>query len=140
MEDAKRNAHIKVEMLHRAANGFEFSMTIPGDPKSKGRPRFTRYGKAYTPKDTKTAELAIAAQAGDLMPIPYDGPCGVEAVFYCATKRRTDGDNLMKLVLDAMNGVVFTDDYLVEEVRYRLYRRVEDEEPRTEIYVYALDV
>jgi len=117
----------------------DVSFTVPGDPVVKGRPRFTRYGKTYTPKKTVDAEAAIAAIAGDLVQEPFGVPVGVEVAFFCATKRRTDGDNLMKLVLDAMNEVVFVDDYLVEEVRYRVYRKVEGETPRTEVCVYQLE-
>lgn len=119
---------------------FEFALTVLGDPRSKGRPRFTRGGRTYTPKDTVIQETAIADQARAAGATPYDGPCGVEADFFCATRRRTDGDNLMKLVLDALNGVAYTDDYLVEEVRYRVHRKVEGEIPRTEIFVYALAI
>lgn len=118
---------------------FELTFTVPGDPVVKGRPRFTRYGKAYTPKKTADAELAIKMLLNGLVSEPFDRPVGVDAVFFCATKRRTDGDNLMKMLLDAMNEVVVTDDYLVEDVHYRLYRKAEGEEPRTEVYVYELE-
>ena len=117
----------------------DIAFTIPGDPASKGRPRFTRYGKTYTPKKTVDAEAAIALLAEEACPEPYDVPMGVDVAFFCATKRRTDGDNLMKLVLDACNEVVYTDDYLVEEVRYRVYRKAEGEEPRTEVCFYVLE-
>lgn len=137
--DHKRNARVRDEVLKRDANGFEFSLTIPGDPVVKGRPRFTRYGRAYTPKPTVQKEQEIANMAAELVTLPYDGRVGVEVAFFCATRRRTDGDNLLKLVMDGMNGVVFTDDYLVEEVRYRVFRKVEGEEPRTEVYVWSLD-
>ena len=120
-------------------SAFEFELTIPGDPVVKGRPRFTRQGRAYTPKATVDKEQAIAALALEKVSEPYTAAVGVEVAFYCATKRRTDGDNLMKLVLDAMNGVVFTDDYLVEDVRYRVFRKVEGEAPRTEVYVWSLE-
>ena len=30
----------------------EIKFTIEGEPKGKGRPRFTRGGHAYTPKET----------------------------------------------------------------------------------------
>lgn len=118
---------------------FEFTMTIPGDPIVKGRPRFTRYGKTYTPKPTADREREVGLLARDLIEEPYSGRCGVEVDFFCATRRRTDGDNLFKLVLDALNGIVFVDDYLVEEVRYRVHRKEEGEAPRTEVYVWSLD-
>lgn len=121
-----------------ATQSCDVSFIVPGDPVVKGRPRVTRYG-TYTPKKTADAENAIAAIAGELIDTPFGVPVGVEAAFFCATRRRSDGDNLMKLVLDAMNEVVFVDDYLVEEVRYRVYRKVEGETPRTEVCVYVLD-
>lgn len=113
--------------------------TVPGDPVSKGRPRVTRGGRAYTPKKTLDAEAVIRTIARESCSQPYDEPVGVEVSFYTATMRRTDGDNMLKLVLDAMNEIVFTDDYLVEDVHYRVYRKHAGEEPRTEVCVFPLD-
>lgn len=113
--------------------------TVAGDPVSKGRPRVTRYGRAYTPKRTVEAEEVIRQAARDACTEPFSTAVAVDVVFYCATKRRTDGDNLLKLVLDAMNEVVFTDDYLVEDVHYRVHRKLDGEEPRTEVCVFPLE-
>ena len=33
-----------------------------GEPKGKGRPRFTRFGQTYTPKDTADYEKLIKAE------------------------------------------------------------------------------
>ena len=118
----------------------DVSFTVPGDPAVKGRPRFTRYGRAYTPKKTADAEKVIAEAATLAFDgFPFTEPVGIELTFFCATKRRSDGDNLVKLVLDAMNTIAYTDDYLVEEWRVRVYRKREGEAPRTEVLVYALD-
>lgn len=116
----------------------DISFTIPGDPVVKGRPRFTKYGRTYTPKATTDAEGLIKKILANQGVTPFDQPVGMEVAFFCKTKRRTDGDNLMKLVLDACNEVAYTDDYLVEEVRYRVFRRAEGEEPRTEVLIYPL--
>lgn len=113
--------------------------TVPGDPVSKGRPRVTKYGRAYTPKRTQEAEELVKLAAREACAEPFEVPVAVDVVFYCKTMRRTDGDNLLKLVLDAMNEIVFTDDYLVEDVHYRVYRKAEGEEPRTEVCVFPLD-
>ena len=116
------------------------SFVIPGDPVVKGRPRFTRQGRAYTPKSTSDAEKRIKDIAADVFQgDPFTEPVGIELVFYCKTKRRSDGDNLVKLVLDALNEVAYTDDYLVEEWRVRIYRRLDNAEPRTEVSIYSLD-
>lgn len=117
----------------------EVCFVVPGDPKSKGRPRFTRYGSTYTPKTTVEAEKVIKEILTGLGLTPYTERCGVNVEFYCKTLRRTDGDNLMKLVLDACNTLVYTDDYLVEEVRYRIHRKVPGEPPRTEVMFYPLE-
>ena len=117
----------------------EVCFTIPDDPKPKGRPRFTRGGRTYTPIRTVQAEAVIRQIVTELEVKPFTVPVGVEASFFCKTLRRTDGDNLMKLVLDACNELIYTDDYLVEEVHYRVYRKVEGEEPRTEVMFYSLD-
>lgn len=117
----------------------DITFTVPGDPVVKGRPRFTKYGRAYTPKATLDAEGVIKKILANQGVTPFDQAVGMDVVFYCKTKRRTDGDNLMKLVLDACNEVAYTDDYLVEEVRYRVFRREDGEEPRTEVLIYPLE-
>lgn len=114
------------------------NLTIPGDPVSKARPRFSKQGYAYTDRRTVAAEKVIREAAAQHVATPYEGPVGIAVEFYCATRRRTDGDNLQKLVMDALNKVAFVDDYLVEESFWRVYRKVEGEEPRTEIMVYTL--
>src|SRR5687767_1434534 len=37
-----------------------FTVTITGNPVPKGRPRFSKSGHVYTPKETEVAERAIA--------------------------------------------------------------------------------
>lgn len=114
-------------------------LIIPGDPVPKGRPRFTRKGHAYTDARTVAAEKVIADLTSAEVDAPYDGLVGVNLTFYCATRRLTDGDNLQKLVLDAMNKVVFADDHLVHESFWRVFRKLRGQEPRTEIRVYTLE-
>lgn len=120
------------------------NVTVMGDPIPKGRPRGGR-GHHYTPKRTRDAEEALRELAGvdDLQ--AWEGPVGIDVTFFCATRRRTDGDNLTKLVTDALQrrrgestGGVFLDDAQIEDWRIRVRRRVEGEEPRTEIRVYTL--
>lgn len=115
------------------------SLTIPGDPVPKERPRAAKSGHVYTPRKTQQAEEVIRELIRAQMPEPYDGPVGLVLAFYCATRRRTDGDNLQKLVMDALNKVAVVDDYLVEESTWRVFRRAEGEEPRTEVFLYSLE-
>lgn len=106
-------------------------LRIPGDPVPKGRPRFTRQGRAYTPAKTKTYEdeVAMLGKAAMNGQEPLKTPI---AVFVYATfpipqsyskKRREacldgserhikrpDLDNVVKAITDGMNGVVYDDD------------------------------
>lgn len=98
------------------------TVVIPGRIVGKGRPRFTHKGGhavAYTPQTTVDAEnrirKAVLEEANGRV---FHGPVAVriEAVFrmpesarkegtvrgYCLKK--PDGDNIAKLVLDAMQG------------------------------------
>lgn len=92
------------------------SFEVPGEPVSKERPRVVA-GRTFTPTKTKDAEWLIAwaylaERAGGSM----DGSFKVACEFHCGTKRRRDVDNMLKLVLDALNGVAYDDDHQVVEV------------------------
>lgn len=122
-----------------------FTAVVAGDPIPKGRPRSGRGGHHYTPKRTRDAEAALRELMTQVHDgAPYEGDVGIELAFYCATKRRTDGDNLTKLVTDALQAGadgrgVFADDSQILDWRIRVHRRIEGEQPRTEIRVYALE-
>jgi Holliday junction resolvase RusA-like endonuclease len=122
-------------------DSFDLTFTLPGDPKSKERPRMTRQGRAYTPKATKEAEAAIKEFLLENVlddRCPYGGPLGISLRFYTATLRRSDLDNKIKLLTDAMNKLVYDDDCQLDEIHARIYRKHLGEEPRTEVHVYAL--
>ena len=110
---------------------FEFE--IPGNPKGKGRPRFTRSGHAYTPESTASYEnlvkVCFAQKYHGTQPIPHGVPvkahitaffpipksvsksraADMERGFLLPTKP-PDTDNLAKIVLDALNGLAYHDD------------------------------
>jgi Holliday junction resolvase RusA-like endonuclease len=107
--------------------------TMPGLPVAKGRPRFVRAsGRTYTPAATVKGERGIAQFAAEAMrgrPL-FDMPVELRVIArYLPPKTRTraqrrlpwadykgtrpDGDNLLKAILDAGNGVIWTDDALV---------------------------
>jgi Holliday junction resolvase RusA-like endonuclease len=113
------------------------TITVLGNPASKGRPRFTRQGVAYTPTETRrnaetlawAAREAMSTQAGNVM---FDTP--VEMIVLAefqvpkswSNKKknaaitgelrhgsRPDIDNVVKQATDALKGVVYRDDSLV---------------------------
>jgi Holliday junction resolvase RusA-like endonuclease len=88
--------------------------SVPGPPAAKERPRQGR-GRFYTPDATRSAESALAfywRQA--VRDRVLAGNVAVAAVFYVADERVKDGDNLLKLVLDAGNRAeVWPDDSFV---------------------------
>lgn len=122
------------------------TVTVYGEPVAKGRPRAGPHS-VYTPQRTAVAEETVRAvvQRAYGSRTPVAGPVGVEVAFFLPTRRRVDGDNLLKLVTDALQrgrrpvGGVILDDAQIEEWRCRLYRRAAGEAARTEIRVYELD-
>lgn len=133
----------------------DIELVIPGEPKGKARPRFSRAtGHAYTPSPTQRAEQRIQMEwiaAG--RPV-LEGPLTiyVEAVLSRPKNHRLkdgslsaagtrsphptktpDWDNLGKLVADALNGLAYRDDSLI--VRAQLTKRWADasEDERTVI-------
>lgn len=105
-----------------------FRVAVPWTPRVKGRPRMSKYGKVYTPSETRHAEEDFARQFLDAVHddewTPWETPVGVELTLrndlvlvemweendYEQRKLRGDLDNYMKLILDALNGVAFVDD------------------------------
>ena len=86
--------------------------SVYGEPRSKQRPRVTRYG-TYTPKETLEAEAKILAAWINLNEGLFTHQVVLDINFFNGTKRRRDVDNMGKLVLDALNGHAFFDDFHV---------------------------
>lgn len=111
-------------------------LTIDGVPVAKGRPRLGRYG-TYTPKKTQEyqeyVKMCWVAKYGSIQ--PSEQPLEMNIVFYMpipksySKKQRAeilngrlkptkkpDIDNLIKSVLDALNGLVYADDSQIIKV------------------------
>jgi Holliday junction resolvase RusA-like endonuclease len=116
---------------------LRIEFTVPGEPRGKGRPRFSRVGKftrTYTDAKTKEYETKVALAATEAMEEhdPLETPVvawmeiNVQIPASYSKKRRLaclmgeempckkpDLDNVAKGVLDAMNGIVYKDDVQV---------------------------
>ena len=113
----------------------QYSITIPGEPVGKARPRVTGKGFAYTPKTTGNYETLIKElffhKHGSLM-LKGNIHATLKAYFglnkddYGKTglnkqgrqklggalrpTKKPDIDNIAKIVLDGLNGVAYMDD------------------------------
>jgi crossover junction endodeoxyribonuclease RusA len=90
---------------------------VDGEPVSKERARITGRG-TYTPVKTVAAEARIAwgfRQAAKGWKVDDTSEFIVGMSFFLSTRRRRDIDNMMKLVMDALNGVCWKDDSQVVE-------------------------
>lgn len=133
-------------MLDSMGAGFRvpampiLELVVAGDPIPKARAR-TAKTNTYTPLRTREAEQRVAWSARQKLGpgfAPVTQPVGVAVEFYCATYRRKDGDNMFKLVTDALNGVVYADDGWIDEHHVRVIRGVGRGNARSEIFVWAL--
>lgn len=109
------------------------SFTAYGEPKSKQRPRVVR-GRAYTPMETLLAERAIAESYRAVSEHLFEHDVVVSIDFFNGNRRRRDIDNMAKLVMDALNGVAFVDDYQVVGLNLRKFF-TEKERARTVVRV-----
>lgn len=113
-----------------------YSVTIPGEPKAKGRPRIARCGpggfvKMYSPKGTVEYEnlvkLFFAQQNPGATPIKGSVCMTIEAVFSVPRSapkktreamlsheirptKRPDCDNIIKIFADGLKGLAYKDD------------------------------
>lgn len=113
-------------------------MVVPSDPRAKGRPRSTRGGGVYTPERTRAAERevrfeAVQAMRSQRLTVVPVAALHVDLAYYAKTARRVDLDNLVKLTLDALNGVVWADDAQI--VGLSASKRLDRVRPRTEVRV-----
>ena len=121
---------------------MKVKFTVPGAPKGKGRPRFTRNGRTYTPKDTVEYENKIALcykqQVGDVF-FKEHIPLDVRITAYFPIPKSTskkqhqamidhlirptvkpDSDNVVKC-MDALNKIAFHDDSQIVDCQVRKF-------------------
>jgi len=141
-------------MIARRVKESPYMVTfeIPGKPFAKQRPRATRQGRVYTPKETVSFERQVAAIAAEYFGEPFTGPVklSVLATFEPAkswSKKKTqehlgkahtqrpDLDNIAKAIKDALNRIAWVDDSQVSEM---VTRKVWGPHPKTVIAVEPL--
>lgn len=129
--------------------------TVLGEPRGKGRPRFSRKsGRPYTPDKTVSYENLITTeyrrQVGDK---GLDGDLDMRIIAYfgipkSASKRKRqqmeagelrpakkpDMDNIMKVVADALNAVAYRDDAQVVDCQLRKFY---SNQPRIDVLIQS---
>jgi len=130
------------------------TLKISGRPVAAARPRVTRHG-TYNPKKKQQDSFCLKVREQLNGHKTFNGPVGVEAVYYFPIPKKTtkkelakiqageswypkfcDLDNLDKFVLDALTKEkVWQDD---RQVVVKSSKKVLGEEPRTEVVVYEV--
>lgn len=104
--------------------------TLDVVPIPKGRPRVTKTGMGYTPKRTRDYEQTLKNSLFIQCRLPpFNDAVTISIEFHLPKlKRKTkstwptpmgDIDNYAKAVLDAANGILFTDDRLIDNLSLR---------------------
>lgn len=125
---------------------MQVTFEIPGEPRGKGRPRFSMshgYVRTYTDDKTAAYENLVkmayknAAQGNRFAD---DAPLAVDITAYYSIPKsasmkkqdlmrsgeirplkKVDIDNLVKVVLDSLNGIAYRDDVQVVECQVRKF-------------------
>lgn len=117
------------------------TLTIPGPPVAKGRPRRAPDGHWYTPPRTVRAEEHVGEcllAAG--VKLEPEREYQLELTFYLST-RRGDLDNLVKLICDGIGRYGEPDGWNDRQVSSLVVRRVgvrDASEERTEITIWRV--
>ena len=132
--------------------------TVPGEPVAQGRPRFSTRGsfvKAYDPEKSKSykayVKLVAAAAMSERSLKTFDGAIAVSIRAYVSVPKskskkfrenalkglehptkKPDCDNIAKILLDAMTGIVYEDD---KQIIRLVVEKFYDEVPRVEVTV-----
>lgn len=133
----------------------EVKFVVYGEPKGKGRPRFSRQtGRAFTPKETVNYETLVRTeyrlQCGEYR---FDDEAMLDMrilAYYSIPKsvskkkrllmigkqirptKKPDQDNIIKMVADACNQVVYRDDTQIVDCQCRKFY---SENPRIEVTI-----
>lgn len=146
--------HCRVDAQEEAMSMVYFF--VPGKVQGKARPRFSsRSGTVYTPGRTKSYERQIAeayeAQHGPcfdgavmvvieaVFPIPKSWPRAkkAEALAGKLPPGKPDIDNILKVVLDGLNGIAYEDDKQVTMTQCKKFYTATNSLPGLRVYVHS---
>lgn len=128
--------------MRRSAASGAVALTLPWSVLASVNDRVNRVGdrlRLSRPYRAclANAEMLVKGQVRGERP-RFTGPVSLEMRFYEPDRRRRDPSNLVKLIEDAMTGVVYQDD--VQICRSTWERAgVDRRDPRVEIRVVALE-
>lgn len=135
---------------------MELIFTIPGEPVGKGRPRFSSAGghvRSFTPAKTARYENLVTMAFNEKFPdhIPNAGVVSLTVFAYFPVPKswskkkkasanwvtkKPDIDNVLKSVMDGLNGVAWTDDAHVAKIS--AYKKYSDT-PQATVIINLLD-
>lgn len=139
---------------------MKIKFVILGEPKSKGRPRFSRAGsfvRTYTPETTVSYEnlvkIEFARQHGDIKfeeKTPLDLRIAAyfsipkstskkkrEQMLNCQIRptKKPDMDNILKIIADSLNKIAYHDDSQIVD---SMVRKFYSDNPRVEVTIQSI--
>lgn len=129
-----------------------YDLLIKTKPLTKQRPRFSRNGIVFTPKQTTDYERLIAVKWKEKYKTPIKEAVEVEMIFsferpksWSKKKKentffhtvKPDIDNLQKAILDGLNKVAFEDDKQVFSVKAK---KIYDDENSVRIMIKDYEI
>jgi len=130
-----------------------YTIIIQGKPYPLKRPRRSANGGMFDPAENVQAKQEVAMAARQSITKPIDGPVRITATFWFERPKshyrktikasapvhhtqRPDVDNLIKTVLDGLNGIAWVDDAQVVEV---IGRKDWGDTAGTTVYIASID-
>lgn len=112
-------------------------VTLPYPPSVNRYLRFSPKGWAYTTKEAKTYKQGakLRALTQGMRPVT-EGEVALSLAVY-RPRKRGDIDNVLKVLLDALNGVAYVDDGQIGELH--IHRLEDAANPRVEVCVTLRD-
>ena len=129
---------------------------VKGEPKGKGRPRFTKTGRVYTPSETERYEKLVAwSYSTSAKGYKFSSPVRVTIKAYhqppkgkskkvvgdmlngrILPTKKPDADNVAKIVLDGLNHIAWDDDTQVVDM---MVTKRYSEEPMVAVIIEEID-